>query len=191
MNMTMMHTQSNQQQLTHFIGEAIAAVVNGAKRGVSLDSATGFLDQRFPLARGSHKAVKSYVVYYQHLLAFFDDGSHSGLEQPAQFVALCGHRESPAAILLKSGDIHVELTLDKNGAMGSANPAHIEDIQVESPGFCLRDSDECATEAVSQCRNWLSLLHAEACEEACRQSRERRFTAKDGGEYRLAELGIW
>ncbi|AZQ09367.1 Malate synthase G [Shewanella khirikhana] len=191
MNMTMMNTHSNQQHLTHFIGEAIAAVVNGAKRGVSLESATEFLDRRFPLTRGSHKAVKSYVVYYQHLLAFFEDGSHSGLETPSQFVALCGHKESPAAILLKSGDIHVEMTLDKNGSMGAANPAHIDDIQVESPGFCLRDSDECATEAVSQCRNWLSLLHTEPCNDSCRQSHDRRFTAKDGSDYCLPSLGLF
>ncbi|QYK05973.1 malate synthase [Shewanella zhangzhouensis] len=190
MNMTMMNTQ-NQQQLHHFIGEAIAAVVNGAKRGVSLESATEFLDRRFPLARGSHKMVKSYVVYYQHLLAFFEDGSHSGLEISSQFVALCGHKEEPCAILLKSGDIHVELTLDKNGRMGSANPAHIEDIQVESPGFCLRESEGCATEAISQCRNWLSLLHSAPCDDDCRQRNERRFTAKDGGEYQLVSLGLF
>jgi len=94
--------------------------------------AKGFLDKVFPLTQGSHQEVISYVVYYQHILAFFADGSHAGLENPKQFVALCGHREQPEAILLKENDRYVEITFDRNGTMGKLDLANIDDIQVET-----------------------------------------------------------
>jgi malate synthase len=90
------------------------------------------LDQRFPLTQGSHTDVKNYVVYYHHLLAFFKDGSQSGLKNPGQFVALCGHKCSPDSILLKESDLHVEIIFDANGVMGRKDQANIQDIQIET-----------------------------------------------------------
>jgi malate synthase len=96
------------------------------------NSAKEMLDRRFPLTQGSHKDVKNYVVYYHHLLAFFKDGSQSGLKNPSQFVALCGHKCSPDSILLKESDLHVEIVFDANGVMGRQDQANIQDIQIET-----------------------------------------------------------
>ncbi|GBL03840.1 hypothetical protein [Glaciecola sp. KUL10] len=96
------------------------------------NQAKDILDQRFPLTEGSHKQVKNYVVYYHHLLAFFADGSQSGLQNPSQFVALSGHKCSPNSILLKESGLHVEIILDASGTIGRQDQANIQDVQVEN-----------------------------------------------------------
>ncbi|MEH8019932.1 MULTISPECIES: malate synthase [Rheinheimera] len=97
-----------------------------------MDYSKGFLDKTFPLQQGSHKEVCSYVVYYQQLLAFFADGSTSGLENPAQFVALSGHREAPSSIVLKNNGRHIELVLNRSGTTGCQDQACIDDIQLQT-----------------------------------------------------------
>ena len=73
-----------------FINEEVS-ILNGLneKRVKELMTySKSFLDKVFPLEQGSHQDVSSYVIYYKHLLAFFPDGSKSGLAIPNQFVAL-------------------------------------------------------------------------------------------------------
>lgn len=133
-----------------------------------MDYSKGFLDKTFPLARGSHKDVASYVVYYQQLLAFFQDGSTSGLQEPAQFIALIGHRETPEALLLQNDGRHVELVLNRRGMQGSQDPAGIDDIQLQT--------------TVPEC-HWFSLISGRQI--SCRSRAEKSFTAKDGSDYLL------
>lgn len=133
-----------------------------------MDYSKGFLDKTFPLARGSHKDVASYVVYYQQLLAFFQDGSTCGLQEPAQFIALIGHRETPEALLLQNDGRHVELVLNRRGMQGSQDPAGIDDIQLQT--------------TVPEC-HWFSLISGRQI--SCRSRAEKSFTAKDGSDYLL------
>ncbi len=93
-----------------------------------------YLDKHFALALGSHSDVKNYVVYYHHLLAFFEDGSQAGLANPSQFVALCGHKCSPDSVVLQESptDLHVEIIFDRNGERGANDSAGIQDILVET-----------------------------------------------------------
>lgn len=88
------------------------------------------LDSTFPLHDGSHKDVKQYVIYYRHLMVFFEDGSHCGLDNPKQFVAFTGGKESPDSLLLQLGDNHMELIFDKNKAKSLSN---LCDVLVEFP----------------------------------------------------------
>ena len=94
-----------------------------------MDYSKGFLDKTFPLAQGSHKDVVCYMVYFQHLLAFFADGSKSGLQNPAQFVALSGHREAPESLVLVNEGRHVELVLTRHGGNGE------KDCESQDVGF--------------------------------------------------------
>ncbi len=134
-----------------------------------LDYSKGFLDKVFPLATGSHKDVCSYVVYYHHLLAFFADGSNSGLENPAQFVALAGSRDKPQSLLLSDNGRHVALTICRSGTQGCKDHAGIDDVQIE-----LNDD---------QGRRWFSMMMGQASQ----SRRAQRFTAKDGSSYQFNE----
>ncbi|MBV7314590.1 malate synthase [Shewanella sp. NIFS-20-20] len=136
-----------------------------------LAEAKAFLDVHCPLTRGSHQQVVSYLVYYQHLLAFFADGSHCGLASAQQFVGLCGHKEAPSAILLKTGAVHVELSFDRKGLIGQSDLAHIEDIQLQTRvgnGFDI----------------WVSLLHGQTNMQGEKPT-AKHYTAKDGNDYRF------
>jgi len=79
---------------------------NEARGEQVIHKAKEFLDEVFPLENGSHQDVSSYVVYYRHLLAFFEDGSQSGLKKPSKLVAVNGQRSEPEAVLLKNNGLH-------------------------------------------------------------------------------------
>ncbi|MFT6349611.1 MAG: malate synthase, partial [Psychromonas sp.] len=83
--------------------------------------AKDFLDEVFPLDSGSHHDVLSYLVYYQHLLAFFPDGSKSGLKTPAQFIALDGSKSDPSYLLLKNNGLHIGIMIDRHGKIGCSD----------------------------------------------------------------------
>jgi malate synthase len=135
-----MNMQSNTLTLTDELGfdAVISKELNMIdehlrQHQVSLTNyAKAFLDKTFPLCNGSHKDAVSYVIYYNHLLAFMEDGTHSGLLQPKQFIGLCGHKEEPDAILLKENERFVEITFNRSGCIGKTDKANIDDIQVET-----------------------------------------------------------
>lgn len=133
-----------------------------------MDYSKGFLDKTFPLQQGSHKDVCSYVVYYQQLLAFFADGSTSGLQSPAQFVALSGHREAPCSIVLNNNGRHVELILNRRGINGCQDKASIDDIQLQT------SEPECV---------WFSMVTGRQV--SCAHKGNKQFTCKDGQPYSL------
>lgn len=170
MNMT--STQHSHQD--HDIREEISYIagLNQSHVRQIMDYSKAFLDKVFPLDRGSHKEVCSYVVYYQHVLAFFADGSNSGLRTPAQFVAFGGHPEQPQSLLLKDGERHVELLFCHKGAHGSMDKAGIEDIQLQLTG---------------EQAGWFSMIRGNAQSEPCVSSTQNSpcFRAKEGGDYRV------
>lgn len=169
---------------------------NQARGNKVIQFAKNFLDETFPLDEGSHQDVTSYLVYYQQLLAMFDDGTTTGLKNPRQFVALCGHKEQPTDIVLKNNGLHVVLEINRNGMNGCRDLAGIEDIQIESALTTIMDFAEeqntCA-DKLNIYRNWLGLmqgnLHAEFDKNGEHIDRkllhDKRFTCKDGDDYPL------
>ncbi|SBS27966.1 Malate synthase G [Marinomonas spartinae] len=160
--------------------------------------AKGFLDDVFPLESGSHKDVISYMVYYRHLLAFFEDGSQTGLKQPCQLVAVNGQRSEPEAILLRNHGLHVEIQFDRNGLNGTKDKANINDIIIESALSTIIDCEDSvaavdAEDKIEVYRNWLGLMQGtlEATFEKDGQTQTRRmnpdrvYTDLEGNEYRL------
>jgi hypothetical protein len=152
-----------------------------------------FLDKVFPLSNGSHNDVRSYVVYYQHLLAFFEDGTQSGLKDPQQFVALSGHKENPSSILLKNREgFHVELIINPNGKSGRLDKACIDDIQVETKGMEL-DEVTIAANNEGTPTQWFSMVRGDSQITTSKEGRHickvvethKDFTGKDGELYRV------
>lgn len=159
--MPMTHTNGNTALEQHNHSEATAY-------------AKQVLDQHFPLSNGSHQDVCSYVVYYKQLLAFFADGSQSGLAEPKQFVALTGHKCEPTSLVLKNNGFHVEVSINRRGEHGCNDLAGIDDVQVEATLMTIVNSQQ----APSQ-RSWTSLVSGQA------GSRNKQFTSKDGAEYEV------
>ena len=186
MNMSLTSSKQINQNLNGFIGEDIVAVSakDSVKQAEKMHNAKQFLDNKFPLDSGSHQDVCSYVVYYQHLLAFFKDGSQSGLRQPCQFVALSGHKSEPTAILLQDQGVHVEVNFDRSSQMGCEDCAHIDDIQIEAPLVAIVTEQQAPSGQTQAQRYWMSLLNSNN-QTGTRQQEDKLFTAKDGTEYIL------
>jgi malate synthase len=177
---------------------ATGKTYNSVRGDAVIAKAKDFLDEVFPLESGSHKDVISYVVYYHHLLAFFQDGSQTGLQQPCQLVAVNGQRSEPEAILLKNNGLHVEIQFDRNGKNGAKDPANINDILIESALSTIMDCEDSvaavdAEDKIEVYRNWLGLMQGtlEASFEKDGQTQTRRmnpdriFTDLNNQEYRL------
>ncbi|GAB55847.1 malate synthase [Glaciecola punicea ACAM 611] len=128
MNMPIAEINRRQEQTQAFAALQVMPVANiteqsDASRLDTYLSPSEMLDHRFALQNGSHKDVKQYLVYFNHLMAFFVDGSHCGLKQASQFVAYAGQKELPESIVLKENNVHIEVIL--NTAKGA------EDIKIE------------------------------------------------------------
>lgn len=144
-----------------------------------------FLDSRFPLAKGSHSDVCSYVVYFKHVLAFFADGTTTGLLKPAQFVAMSGPKDEPESIVLQDEGTHVEITFNVKGTIGAKDKAGIDDIQVQTS-----QRDGAANDEQSQ---WFSLMRSDTQVVTDKRGQTRcnyrtgpkEFTDKNGNEYRI------
>lgn len=167
MNMSLTMNPHTNQLLDSFIGAEVVAINAQATKDVNggLMAAKAFLDRHFPLAKGSHAQVTSYLVYYTHLLAFMADGTQTGLAFPHQFVALSGHKSEPSSIVLKDGTTQLALTFDRQGELGRHDCADIENIllQVQGPQMPFPI--------------WTSLLNQPM------DNSQLSFTAKDGSDY--------
>lgn len=171
---------------------------NAARGQAVIDKAKDFLDQHFPLNTGSHHDVSSYLVYYQHLLAFFPDGSESGLKNTCQFVAFDGSKNDPSYLLLKNNGLHVGLQIDRVGKIGSTDKAGIDDIQIESALTTIMDFEDSVStvdsdDKVSAYRNWFGLMRGNLEATFMKNGHsvqrslnyDRTFTAKSGEMYRV------
>lgn len=160
--------------------------------------AKDFLDECFPLTMGSHHDANCYMVYFQHLLVYFADGSHCGLQQPNQLVALVGPHSEPSSILLKNNGLHVEIQFERGGVIGATDKANIDDIMLESALSTIIDCEDSvaavdAEDKIEVYRNWLGLMQGNLtatfekdCKPCIRSlNKDRLFTAIDGEEYRL------
>ena len=163
-----------------------------------INKAKDFLDGHFPLNEGSHHDVSSYLVYYQHLLAFFPDGSKSGLQQACQFVAFDGSKNEPSYLLFKNNGLHVGLQIDRHGEIGATDKAGVDDIQMESALTTIMDFEDSisavdSNDKITAYRNWFGLMRGNLEASFTKNGQtvlrtlncDRHFTAKTGEMYRV------
>lgn len=163
-----------------------------------INKAKDILDEHFPLDNGSHHDVSSYLVYYQHLLAFFPDGSETGLKTPCQFIAYDGAKCEPSFLLLKNNGLHIGLQIDRHGKIGANDDAGIDDIQVESALTTIIDFEDSISavdsdDKVAAYRNWYGLIKGDLTASFIKNGQhldrhlnyDRCYTAKSGEMIRI------
>ncbi len=131
----------HESAIPHSAGLKTGQRYNVARGTRVIAYAKEFLDSAFPLSEGSHKDAVSYMVYFQDMMVTLADGSTVGLETPAQFKAKSGPKNDPDIIVLRNGEIHVEMQFDRAGTVGSGDLANIQDILVEAPAKALLGCD--------------------------------------------------
>jgi malate synthase len=175
-----------QQQERPFIAEAVFAVeaVSAEQQSEKQVKAKQLLDRMFPLENGSHQDVSSYVIDYRHVMAYFKDGTHSGLKSPKHFVAYTGEKEDPKSILFKdeSGS-HVEVMFGCHKGTGCVELMDIDDIQLETR---TTFSPELIGNAPTAMRHWISLIKGDKKGKPMACSEDKEYTAKNGDDYFLS-----
>ncbi len=157
-----------------------------------------FLDETFPLNHGSHKHVSSYGLYYQHLVAYFSDGTCTGLADPSQYVAYSGSSDAPSALLLKNNGLHVELVINHAGKIGAQDLAGLDDVRIESALTTIIDFEDSvaavdADDKIAAYRNWLGLIRGDLKASFTKQgeqidremSADFSYSGKDDCEYKV------
>jgi len=160
--------------------------------------ARAFLDQAAPLAQGSHADASAYRIEQGQLRVTLEDGSVSGLAEPAKFVGYQGEPLSPKAVLLKNNGLHFEIQIDPTSPIGQTDAAGVKDVLVEAALSTILDCEDsvAAVDAEDKTlvyRNLLGLMKgdlSEAVEKGGqsfvrRMSPDRQYTAADGSSLTL------
>ncbi|MGF1709819.1 hypothetical protein L4C37_04420 [Vibrio kagoshimensis] len=194
MNMLTFDKTEIQKQTKPFIAEAVFAVetISSNRQSEKQIKAKQLLDRLFPLENGSHQDVTSYVIDYRHVLAFFKNGQHSGLQHPKQFVAYMGEKCDPDSILLRDGSgSHLEVMFGSHKGTGCVELVDIDDIQLETcTTFSQAPKDmtsdrSAMDESTAAMRHWISLVKGDEKGKPKACSEDKEFKAKSGEDYRL------
>ena len=135
---------------------AAAVVARGAQ----------FLDETFPLERGSHADVTGYHVIKEgegRRLVADTAAGRTGLKDAAQFVGY-GGTETRGELLLRHHGLHAILSIDAENPIGKTHPAGLADIVIESALTTIQDCEDSvaavdAEDKVGVYRNWLGLMN--------------------------------
>jgi malate synthase len=138
-----------------------------------------FLDDAFPLARGS----------WSDLIA----RNAITLADPAQYIG-----DTEKGILLKNNGLHVEVVFDSTTPVGATDRAGIADIMVESALTTIADCEDSvaavdAEDKLAAYTNWLGVIRGtleESFEKGGRTltrrlAGDKRYTAPDGSQHSL------
>ncbi|WP_201511095.1 malate synthase G [Psychrobacter alimentarius] len=162
-----------------------AAVVAYAKQ---------FLDDNFALATGSYTDVTGFKVVDGQLEVTQGDG-RTTLKDTSKFVGFVGDAEQPTGVLLKNNGLHVEIQIDASHPVGKDDPAHINDVLLESAITAIQDCEDSvaavdAEEKVEVYRNWFGLMNGDLQEtfekggktRTRKQNPDREYNTPDGGK---------
>jgi len=142
---------------------ARGAEFNPKRAAAVVDYARRFLDRAAALTAGSHARVTQYTVRDGQLSVTLNDGAEAALASPAAFVGYQGAPESPTAVFLRHHNLHLEIRLDREHAIGRDDPAGIFDVRLESAVTAIMDCEDsvAAVDAADKARvyrNWAGLM---------------------------------
>ncbi|HBO95371.1 MAG: malate synthase G [Pseudomonadales bacterium] len=185
-------------------GTNVISEEGGAEKGKGYNPVRGnkviayaraFLNEAAPLASGQHEDATAYFVKGGQLVVALKDGSETGLAQAEKFVGYKGAEIEPSSILLCNNNLHIEIQIDKNGAIGKDDAAGVNDLCLESAITTIQDCEDsvAAVDAEDKCvvyRNWLGLMKGDLSESFDKGGKQltrvmnpdREFTASNGGK---------
>ena len=122
----------------------------------------GLLDKHFPLTSASHTNSIKYSIVTGELSVDTPEGNQR-LADPSQFVGYLGDADSPNSIFLSKNNLQIEIVIDPEHPIGSADPANIADVMVESAVSTIMDCEDSvatvdADDKVLAYSNWLGLM---------------------------------
>ena len=159
--------------------------------------ARDFLNKSVPI-KGSWVDLKSIAVVDGELQLTLEDGSVSGLSNPAQFVGYQGDAENPSSVAVKRNGLHADIIIDPEHPIGKTDKAGIADVVLESAMTTICDCEDSVAAVDGEdktlaYRNWLGLLKGDledSFEKGGKQitrtlNPDRVYTGADGSEVSL------
>ena len=155
---------------------APGAEYNPARGRAVIAFGRDLLDRAAPLAYGSHADAAAYTVENGALAVALADGTTTALVDPDAFVGYAGAPDAPNAVLLRHNGLHLEIAIDRGGAIGSTDAAGVQDIVVESALTTIMDLEDsvAAVDADDKAlgyRNWKGLNDGTLREEVAKDGR--------------------
>ena len=178
------------------------------RRGEKVIAETArILDSILPLKGASHMDVTSWQlagVDPVRVVAHVGGDDTTELEQATQFVGYAGEVPGePSRLLFRQNGLHVELQIDRAHPIGSAHPAGVKDVILESAVTVIQDCEDsvAAVDAVDKAiayGNWLGLMKGdlevrfrkEGAEIHRELERDRNYESPDGGDIALPGRGL-
>ena len=162
-----------------------------------IEAARAFLTQSAPLSHGTWADATGFTVIDGTLVIAQGD-LKTYLNDASQFKGYRGDASAPTAILLCGNNLHIEIAIDSQGAIGSADKAYINDVLLESAISTIMDCEDSvaavdAEDKVLAYGNWLGLMKGDLSIEMTKGANtftrslnpDRTYTAADGSELRL------
>ena len=183
-------------------GREKGTAYNPARGELVIERSARELDAIVPLAGASHADVTGYEIV--------GDGDGFGLRartragavslaDAAQFIGFVGEAPGePSAVLLRHNGLHIEIQIDRSHDVGTAHPAGVKDVLLESAITTIQDCEDSvaavdAEDKTRVYRNWLGLMTG-GLEETFEKAGEtvhrtllgdRTYTGVQGGELTL------
>ena len=142
--------------------------------------------------------LQALVIKENDLFIELSSGESTSLDNPGQFVGYNGTADSPSCILLKNNNLHTEIQIDKDHAVGSTDPAGIKDVFLESAITTIQDCEDSvaavdAEDKIQVYRNWLGLMKGDLTETFLKAGKEvtrtlnpdRKYLDVEGKEFSL------
>ena len=155
--------------------------------------AKAFLDEVVPLVHGLHAETVRYCIEAGEFVAYLVSGQSCGLADPALFEGYRGDLAEPSHLLLRHHGLGIQLVVDRDHNVGSADLAGVADVVLESALTTIMDCEDsvAAVDAEDKAlayRNWLGLLRGDIEEAVSKGNRtftrtmapDQTFTSPDG-----------
>lgn len=169
------------------------------KRGEKVIAfAKNFLDETFPLAKGSHADATQYAVEGNALVVTLKDGTTTTVADASKFVGFNGEAAAPNEIVLKNNGLHALIQIDANSPIGQTDAAGVKDVVLEAAVTTIQDLEDSvaavdAEEKVEGYRNWLGLMRGTLEESIEKNGKtitrklnaDRTFKNLEGGETKV------
>ncbi len=166
---------------------------NPARGAQVIARGRALLDQSVPLAAGAHGDAVHYSISEGALVVTLADGSSAALAEPSALIGYTGEPSAPASVLLRHHGLHLDVIIDREGAIGSTDPAGIHDIVLESAVTTIMDLEDSvaavdADDKVLGYRNWRELMRGTLSETVIKgggkflrtMNSDRVYTSPDG-----------
>jgi malate synthase len=160
-----------------------------------VDWVRAFLQDIFPLQRGSHADARAYRIAADGTLQVELHEGSTTLVEADQLCGYVGEPAAPASVLLTNQGLGVIIEIDRDHPVGQADPAGVKDVVIESALTTIIDFEDSvaavnAADKISAYSNWLGLMRGDLTTWVAkgdhgferRLEPNRRFTRPDGSE---------